>query len=306
LALASSWLKLYYPAAFLAGLLNAQPMGFYTPQSLVHDARRHGIEVRGVDINASGAGAVLEPSGAHGYTGPGPNQPAVRLGLASVRTISDDLAQRIADDRDTHGPYPNMATLARRIGLTTDQLEALATAGAFDSLGLTRRAALWAAGAAAANQPGQLDITPPVGSPALPAMTAAEQLVADLWATGITRDNYPTALIRDHLDQLGVIPADRLAQLEDRTRVLVGGIITHRQRPPSAGGVTFLSLEDETGLINIIVPQTVWARHRRVARDSGALLIRGMLERAHDVTNVLAERIQKLPLGARSTSRDFR
>jgi error-prone DNA polymerase len=306
LALASSWLKLYYPAAFLAGLLNAQPMGFYTPQSLVHDARRHGIEVRGVDINTSGAGAVLESSTAAAYTGPGPNQPAVRLGLASVRTISDDLAQRIASDRDTHGPYTNMPALARRIGLTTDQVEALATAGAFDSLGLTRRAALWAAGAAAANQPGQLDITPPVGSPPLPAMTEPEQLIADLWATGITRDHYPTALIRDRLDRLGVIPAARLGQLEDRTRVLVGGIVTHRQRPPSAGGVTFLSLEDETGLINVIVPQTVWARHRRIARDSGALLIRGMLERAHDVTNVLAERIQKLPLGARTVSRDFR
>jgi error-prone DNA polymerase len=137
-------------------------------------------------------------------------------------------------------------------------------------------------------------------------MTEPEQLIADLWATGITRDHYPTALVRDRLNALGVIPAAQLAELEDRTRVLVGGIVTHRQRPPSAGGVTFISLEDETGLINIIVQQTVWARHRRVARDAGALLIRGMLERAHDVTNVMAERIQKLPLGGRAVSRDFR
>jgi error-prone DNA polymerase len=107
-------------------------------------------------------------------------------------------------------------------------------------------------------------------------------------------------------DALGVIPAARLAQLDHQTRVLVGGIVTHRQRPPSAGGVTFISLEDETGLINIIVPQTVWARHRRVARDAGALLIRGMLERTHDVTNVMAERIDKLVLGVRPASRDFR
>jgi error-prone DNA polymerase len=135
-------------------------------------------------------------------------------------------------------------------------------------------------------------------------MTVPEQLAADLWATGITRDHYPTALIRDRLDALGVIPAARLAELDDRTRVLVGGIVTHRQRPSSAGGVTFLSLEDETGLINVIVPGAVWARHRRVARDSGALLIRGMLERAHHVTNLLAERIQKLALGARTASRN--
>jgi error-prone DNA polymerase len=160
LALASSWLKLYYPAAFLAGLLNTQPMGFYSPQTVIHDARRHGITVLGVDINTSAADATLEPTDAPGYTGPGPDQPAVRLGLASVRTISEDLATRIAGERDTNGPYADMPDLARRIGLTTAQLEALATAGAFDSLGLTRRGALWAAGAVAGNRPGQLDITP--------------------------------------------------------------------------------------------------------------------------------------------------
>jgi error-prone DNA polymerase len=306
LALASSWLKLYYPAAFLAGLLNAQPMGFYSPQTLVHDARRHGIEVRGVDINASAAQATLEPTDARRYSGPGPTQPAVRLGLSSVRTLSKELAAQVAGGRDRNGPYTDMAGLARSIGLTTAQLEALATAGAFDSLGLSRRSALWAAGAAAGNRPGQLDITPDPGSPLLPAMTEPEQLAADLWATGISRDQYPTVLIRDRLDALGVVPAGRLAELDDRTRVLVGGIVTHRQRPPSAGGVTFLSLEDETGLINVIVPQPVWAKDRRVARDSGALLIRGMLERAHDVTNVLAERIDKLHLSARTISRDFR
>jgi error-prone DNA polymerase len=305
LALASSWLKLYYPAAFLAGLLDAQPMGFYSPQSLVHDARRHGVEVRGVDINVSAAGARLEPTTARGYTGPGPAQPAVRLGLSVVRSISDQVAEQIAGDRTANGPYASMADLSRRVGLNTDQVEALATAGAFNSFGLSRRGALWAAGAAAVNQPGQLEVTPPVGVPVLPTMTEPEQLIADLWATGVSSD-YPTALIRDRLDRLGVVPAAQLGQIEDRTRVLVGGIVTHRQRPPSAGGVTFLSIEDETGLINIVVPQDVFHRHRRVARDAGALLVRGMLERAHSVTNVLAERIQKLPLGPSTASRDFR
>jgi error-prone DNA polymerase len=137
-------------------------------------------------------------------------------------------------------------------------------------------------------------------------MTEPEQLIADLWATGITRDHYPIALIRDRLDVLGVTPAAQLTQLDDRTRVLVGGIVTHRQRPPSAGGVTFVSLEDETGLIDIIVPQAIWTKHRRIARDAGALLGRGRLERAHDVTNVMAECITKLPLRARTVSRDFR
>jgi error-prone DNA polymerase len=304
LAIASSWLKLYYPAAFLAALLNAQPMGFYNPQTLVHDARRHGIEVRGVDIATSMADASLEPT-ARDYTGPGPAQPAVRLGLSSVRTISAELAETISDERAGHGPYRDMADLARRVGLTTPQVEALATAGAFTSFGLTRRDALWAAGPAATSRPGQLAVTPDVGQPALPNMTTPEEMAADLWATGISR-TYPTELLRNQLDQRGIITAARLSTLDDKTRVTVAGIVTHRQRPSSAGGVTFLNLEDETGLINIICPVPVWTRHRRAARDSAALIIRGMLERAHNLTNILAEHIQRLPLTMRATSRDFR
>lgn len=145
LPIASSRLKLYYPAAFLAALLNAQPMGFYNPQTLVHDARRHdarrhGIDIRGVDITATMAYASLEPTTTHDYTGPGPHQPAVRLGLSSVRTISDDLDETISAERGDRGPYRDMPDLARRVRLTTPQIEALATAGAFTSLGLTRRA----------------------------------------------------------------------------------------------------------------------------------------------------------------------
>jgi error-prone DNA polymerase len=139
----------------------------------------------------------------------------------------------------------------------------------------------------------------------LPIMTTPEEMAADLWATGISR-TYPTELLRDQLDQRGVIPAARLSTLEDKSRVTVAGIVTHRQRPGSAGGVTFLNLEDETGLINIICPVPVWTRHRRAARDSPALVIRGTLERAHNLTNILAERIERLPLAMRATSRDFR
>jgi error-prone DNA polymerase len=230
----------------------------------------------------------------------------VRLGLSAVRTISADVATRIVDDRARRGPYTTLADLARRVGLSSSQLEALATAGALDDLSLSRREALWAAGSAAANRPGQLDVTPDQGSPPLPPMTQAEQLTADLWATGITRDSYPTALIRDQLDERGVTTAHQLASLEDRTRVWVAGIVTHRQRPPSARGVTFISLEDETGLVNIIVPQTVWSQNRRVARDAAALLIRGTLERGQGATNVLAERIERLALITRTASRDFR
>ena len=306
LVYASSWLKLYHPAAFCAALLNAQPMGFYSPQSLVHDAKRHGVVVLGPDINISAATATLEPTTEATYTGPGPSQPAVRMGLTSVRTIETDAGRTDRRRSEAMGAFTSMSDLAHRVGLSAEQAEALATAGAFDGFGLRRREALWDAATAAINRPDQLDLPTTSTIPALPEMSAPEQLMADLWATGITRDCYPTVLIRDRLDALGVIPAITLKTLDDRTRVTVGGIVTHRQRPATAGGVTFINLEDETGMVNVICDSTVWGRHRKVARDSGGLVIRGMLERADGVVNILAERIDKLPLGLRPTSRDFR
>jgi error-prone DNA polymerase len=137
-------------------------------------------------------------------------------------------------------------------------------------------------------------------------MTAPEQLIADLWATGVTPQLYPTALIRPRLRGLGIRTAAEIKALPDRTRVVVGGVVTHRQRPATARGVTFLNLEDETGMVNVIVDQVVWTRHRRVARESGGLVIRGMLERTDGVVNVLAERITRLDLGLHTRSRDFR
>jgi error-prone DNA polymerase len=138
-------------------------------------------------------------------------------------------------------------------------------------------------------------------------MTEPEQLIADMWATSMTPDIYPTALIRPRLDALGIIPVTDLRAIENRTRVTIGGVVTHRQRPATARGVTFLNIEDETGMVNVIVEETVWQRHRRVARESGGLLIRGMLEHTQDgVLNVLAERIERLHLGLHTKSRDFR
>jgi error-prone DNA polymerase len=140
----------------------------------------------------------------------------------------------------------------------------------------------------------------------LPGMSAVERAMADVWATGVSPDSFPTQFVRDRLAAAGVVGAAGLSEVEDGTRVLVAGVVTHRQRPATASGITFLNLEDETGLVNVICSQAVWARHRRVARDSAALVIRGMLERADGVTNIVAERIGKLELSVRSTSRDFR
>jgi error-prone DNA polymerase len=318
LVYASSWLKRWYPAAFCAALLDAQPMGFYAPHTLVQDARRHGVEVRTPDLNASAATCTLEldgriPVDAEASRGQPPDTwghggPAVRIGISSVRGIGEDLAEQIADGR----PYADPEDLARRVPLTLPQLEALATAGAFGCFGLDRRAALWAAGAAAqvGGGPGGAlrlpGIVTGMAAPPLPAMTAAEQGRADLWATGLSPDGHPTRFVRDHLDQLGVVTAAGLAEVVAGERVVVGGVVTHRQRPATAGGTLFVNLEDETGLINIVVSKGCWAHHRRVARTAPALLVRGRLERAEGVTNVIADRLDPLPLGAATRSRDFR
>jgi error-prone DNA polymerase len=201
-----------------------------------------------------------------------------------------------------------MADLSRRVGLSADQVEALATAGAFDSFGATRRDALWGAGAAAAARPGQLELATfdESATPPLPVMTEPEELIADMWATNITPDRYPTALIRDRLTALGIVPAAELHDWPDRSPVTVGGVVTHRQRPGTAHGITFINLEDETGMVNIVCHAGVWERHRRVARQSAGLLVRGRIEKTDGVINVVAQYLETLPLGLRPKSRDFR
>jgi error-prone DNA polymerase len=327
LVYSSSWIKLHYPAAFCAALINAQPMGFYSPHSLVQDARRHGVEVRTPDINASAASATLEwPTGfgaddvrsanetrGRSATRSAIDQPAVRLGLRSVRHVGDDLAERIEAEREAHGPYTAMEDLKRRVPLKLDVLEALATAGAFGSLtdadgvALDRRRALWGAGAVAQTGADRLaGVVTGVHAPTLPGMTDNEVSGADLWATGVAPDGHPTRFGRDELRRLGVVPARDLTARPDRSRVLVGGVVTHRQRPATAGGTTFLNLEDETGLINVVVSKGCWVRHRRLVQTAPALLVSGRLETAEGVVNVVAERISLLPLSATVASRDFR
>jgi error-prone DNA polymerase len=292
----SSWFKLHHPAAFCAALLRAQPMGFYSPQSLVADARRHGVLVHGPDVNASLAHATLENTG---------NE--VRLGLGSVRHIGDELAQRLVAERDAHGPFASLLGLTGRLQLSVPQTEALATAGALGCFGITRREGLWAAGAAATQRPDRL---PGVGSsshvPALPGMTDLELAAADVWATGISPDSYPTQFLRADLDALGVIPADRLLSVADGDRVLIAGAVTHRQRPATARGVTFINLEDETGMVNVLCTPGVWARHRKLAQSASALLIRGQVQNATGAVTVVAERLGRITMKVESRSRDFR
>ncbi|MGE0783326.1 error-prone DNA polymerase [Mycolicibacterium sp.] len=292
----SSWFKLHHPAAFCAALLRAQPMGFYSPQTLVADARRHGVLVHGPDVNASLPHATLENQGLE-----------VRLGLASVRHIGDELAERLVEERNAQGPFTSLLDLTDRLQLTVPQTEALATAGALGCFGISRREGLWAAGAAASQRPDRL---PGVGSsshvPSLPGMTELELAAADVWATGVSPDSYPTQFLREDLDALGVVPADQLLSVPDGTRVLIAGAVTHRQRPATAQGVTFMNLEDETGMVNVLCSPGVWSRHRRLAQSASALVVRGIVQNATGAVTVIADRMGKLSMRVASKSRDFR
>ncbi|MER6797533.1 OB-fold nucleic acid binding domain-containing protein, partial [Amycolatopsis mediterranei] len=177
---------------------------------------------------------------------------------------------------------------------------------AFAGFGGYGRPVLCPGGAVAGQRPERVPGL--VGSPApvLPGMDGLDVAAADVWATGVSPDSYPTEFIRDRLDELGVVPAGGLADLDDGARVLIGGAVTHRQRPATAGGVTFLNIEDETGMINVICTLGLWQRYHRVARSSPALLIRGVVEKADGVVSVLAHRIEPLPMRIKAKSRDFR
>ncbi|MGA1454674.1 MAG: error-prone DNA polymerase [Ilumatobacteraceae bacterium] len=300
LVYASAWIKLHEPAIFCAALINSQPMGFWSPHTLVQDARRHGVVVRTPDINASRAGAWLEPD-AQSTGGL-----AVRLGIGSVRGIGDDLALRIEAAR----PFNDTEDLVRRVpGISVKQLEALSTAGVFgESFDVSRRTALWNAGAVAESSPDRLAGVVTTSTPHLPGMQPVEEAVADLWATGVSPDGHPTTFLRASLRELGVVTAAELDALarNGATRVLVAGVVTHRQRPMTAKGTTFFSLEDETGLINVLCSRGCWVRHAEVLRRASALLVRGQVQYAEGVVNVIGEQFSELRVPIRMASRDFR
>ncbi|NTW40814.1 MAG: error-prone DNA polymerase, partial [Cellulomonadaceae bacterium] len=297
LVYASSWLKVHHPAAFYAGLLAAQPMGFYSPQSLVADARRHGLVVLRPDVQHSAVQADLERVD---------QVLAVRMGLAAVRGLGEQVAELLVAERDRGGPFSGLRGMVRRVRLSTAQLEALATGGALESLGVDRREGLWAAGALAQEGPDTLPgVAVGVEAPMLPGMSEVEMAMADVWATGVSVDSYPTQYVREGLVAAGVLTVGEAFTHEAGRRVAVAGVVTHRQRPGTANGVTFLSIEDETGLLNIICTAGLWRRFRTVARSSAALVVRGRLERADGATNLLAEHLAPLSLRVPSASRDF-
>jgi error-prone DNA polymerase len=302
LAYQSAWLRHYHPAEFLAALLNAQPMGFYPPATLVRDAQRRGVEVLPPDVNASAAKCVVVPDG------------VVRVGLAYLTSVSDDDAERIVAERERAGPFQAVADLAGRLPLSRDDLATLVESGACDSLGGPRRALLWELGLAPrpASVPGSageekqlaLPLDPTVATPDLPPETVWERMLADYRTTKLTVGVHPLELMRAHLPA-GVLSSEALQRSPHGAEVAIAGMAVARQRPATANGVVFMLLEDEAGMVNLIVPPRVYEQHRAVVRGEPLVLARGRYERHGENRNVVVSRLETLgPLARRIAGDD--
>lgn len=332
LVYASAWLKARRPEDFYAGVLAAQPMGFWSPASLVADARRHGVRVLPADVNASAAQADVEQRPAAGgpdweplTASPHALAPidahpdlAVRLGLGLVKGLGG-AAERIVAERRENGPFADLADLARRVRLTTARLESLAASGALCSLGVDRREALWAAGVLAgengqrhaAASPGEAWFQPPLpgtavgaSAPELAPMTPAEEAVADIRLTGVAPPRSPMALARPALAEDGILTIAEVASRAGQ-RVRVAGVVTHRQRPHTASGMIFLNLEDETGLLNVVCSAGMWRRYRSIGRRASALVARGTVEVGDGVVALIGEHLEALGGIVAPSSRDW-
>ena len=286
LVYASSWLKCHHPAAFLCGLLNSQPMGFYAPAQLIADARAHGVEVRPADVMVSGWDCVLEAVPA---AGTGTPQPAVRLGLRMLKGASAEVVQRIVQAR-AQAAFDSVDDLARRGRLDRGALRVLAAGGALATLAGHRRQAHWQAAVrrpAALLHDAALNETPL----ALPAPREGEDIVADYASQGFTLGRHPLALLRRRLAAERFITAAELRTLPDRALARAAGIVTGRQRPGTAKEVMFVTVEDETGLANIIVHKDVQTRQRREVLDATLLGIYGQVSREGEVIHLVARRL---------------
>jgi len=285
LAYASAWIKCHHPAVFCAALLNSQPMGFYAPAQLVQDARRHGVEVRPPDVNASEWDCTLEGG-------------AVRLGLRMVSGLSETAGKRISSMK----PFLSVADL----DLDRKSLRCLAAAGALQSLAGHRRLAHWAAAGAGRRAP--LDAPAAEALPALPAPSEGQDIVADYASLGLTLGRHPLALLRRRLERLRMVKAADLQRLPQGSRVRVAGLVTCRQRPDTASGVVFVTLEDETGCINVVVWSSLVERQRRELLGARLLGVQGAIERDGDVLHVIARRLadhSALVGGLDAPPRDF-
>ena len=298
LAYQSQWLRCHYPAEFLAALLNAQPMGFYPPATLVRDAQRRGVEVLPPDVNLSEAKCVVQDG-------------KVRIGIEYVTSIGDDDAAALVAERERRGPFRSVRDLTQRAPLRREGLEALISSGACAAFGAEPRPLLWEAGLAprSASVPGSggeerqlaLPLDPTVDTPELPQPTDWERMLTDYRTTSLTVGVHPLKLLRPHLPE-HVISSHDLWLSPDRSEVAVAGMAIARQRPATANGVVFMLLEDEFGQMNLIVPPQVYDRHRAIVRGEPLILARGRFERMDRNQNVLVRELETLGPLARSVA----
>ncbi|MDO5728926.1 MAG: error-prone DNA polymerase [Actinomycetaceae bacterium] len=309
---ASAWMKVHYPEDFYAAILSSQPMGFYSSASLVEDARRHGICVGCVSVLYSQVETAVEKhddGGLRQKVKP-PVQPdptlCIRLGLNTVKGLDHSACQRIVDARRKR-QYSSLADLGARARLTTGDLEKLALAGALDDLVSSRREGMWSA-PLVAQQSGEQMTLPGIEWPApadFPSLTAVEEIQTDYAMTGLSVQRHPMELVRRTLGAK-VKTCDEVPLVERGRRIRVAGIITHRQRPHTAAGTVFLSLEDETGLANIICQKNVWKRFRPIAMTASAIIVRGVVETEDGSHAIVADKLELCQVPVSSRSRDFR
>ena len=299
IAYATAWLRCHHPAAFTCAILDAQPMGFYSPATLVEDARRRGVEVRPIDVRASAWGCTLEAAGEGGW--------AVRMGLRWVKGLREALGQALIEAR-SEAPFESAEDLLRRVGGDEGQLRALAEAGALEGLGLQRREALWELPKLLRQRRTPLPLKDREAEVAFPPLSAAEEIAWDYRAAQHSPRGHPVGPLRPLLRAKGWRPAAEVATLPGGRRLDYVGLVITRQRPGTAGGVLFLTLEDETGFVNVIVWRDVYERHSVIARTAALLGVSGRLQRESGALHLIADRLWEPPLevAPAGPSRDFR
>ena len=296
LAYQSAWLRHHYPAEFLCSLLNAQPMGFYPPATLVRDGQRRGVETRPPDVNVSTAKCVVEDG-------------TVRIGIEYVNGVGEDEAKALVEERGRSGPFGDVRDLAQRTQLSEHALETLIVAGACDCFAKPRRSLIWELGLVPRTQtvPGSggeekqlaLPLEPTAETPDLPEPTVWERMLADYRTTSLSVGVHPMQLLRGQLPK-GVLSSSDLHVAHDRAQVTVAGMAVARQRPATANGVVFMLIEDEFGQVNLIVPPSVYDRYRALVRGEPLILARGRFEKVERNENVLVRELESLgPLARR-------
>jgi error-prone DNA polymerase len=294
IAYASSWIKCHHPDVFCCALLNAQPMGFYAPAQIVRDARQHGVEVRPVCINASRWDCTLEPTSGEPTSGEpaGGKFLAVRLGLCMVKGLANAHAADLTGARGEQA-YRSVADVWQRAGVPVAALERIAEADGFLRVGLDRRQALWEIRGLADSRLPLFAAADEAAEPgvALPPMPQGGEVVEDYRSVGLSLRRHPVAFLRDELTRERILPCAALAELRDGARATVAGVILVRQRPGSASGVLFITIEDETGHANLIVWPSVFERQRRLVMSASMLGCRGKVQKEGEVIHVIADHL---------------